>query len=86
MFYPNILRLLAHQHAIPLERAYKLRDRAARIRQRPSIRKPLFLNSFQKTQPRAGGNHAGLLTSLMGPFVVRRDQPGSRAYLKPHLA
>ena len=29
MFYPNILRLLAHQHAVPLERAYKLWDEAA---------------------------------------------------------
>ena len=29
MFYPNILRLLAHQHAVPLERAYKLWDQAA---------------------------------------------------------
>ena len=29
MSYPNILRLLAHQHAISLERAYKLWDRAA---------------------------------------------------------
>jgi hypothetical protein len=29
MFYPNILRLLAHQRGIPLERAYKLWDRAA---------------------------------------------------------
>ena len=36
------------------------------------------------TAPR-GGIHAGLLTSLMGPFMVRRDQPGSRAYLKLHL-
>ena len=29
MFYPKILRLLAHQHALPLERAYELWDRAA---------------------------------------------------------
>ncbi len=29
MFYPNILRLLAHRHAVPLERAYKLWDQAA---------------------------------------------------------
>jgi hypothetical protein len=29
MFYPNILRLLAHQHAIPLERAHKLWNQAA---------------------------------------------------------
>ena len=29
MLYPNILRLLAHQHAVPLERAHKLWDRAA---------------------------------------------------------
>jgi len=29
MSYPSILRLLAHQHGIPLERAYKLWDRAA---------------------------------------------------------
>ena len=29
MFYPNILRLLTHQHAVPLERAYTLWDQAA---------------------------------------------------------
>jgi hypothetical protein len=29
MFYPNILRLLARQHAVPLEHAHKLWDQAA---------------------------------------------------------
>ena len=29
MFYPNILRLLAHQHALPLEHAHQLWDQAA---------------------------------------------------------
>ena len=29
MFYPNILRLLAQQHALPLEHAHKLWDQAA---------------------------------------------------------
>jgi hypothetical protein len=29
MSYPNILRLLAHQHAVPLEHARKLWDEAA---------------------------------------------------------
>ena len=29
MFYPSVLRLLAHQHAVPLERAYELWDQAA---------------------------------------------------------
>jgi len=29
MFYPNILQLLAHQHALPLEHAHKLWDEAA---------------------------------------------------------
>ncbi len=29
MFYPNILRLLAHQHAISLELAYELWDQVA---------------------------------------------------------
>lgn len=29
MLYPNILRLLAHQHAVPLERAHWLWDQAA---------------------------------------------------------
>jgi len=29
MFYPNILRLLAYQNAVPLERAHKLWDQAA---------------------------------------------------------
>ncbi len=29
MFYPSILHLLAHQHAVSLERAHQLWDRAA---------------------------------------------------------
>jgi hypothetical protein len=29
MFYPSVLRLLAHQHAVSLERAYRLWDQAA---------------------------------------------------------
>lgn len=28
MFYPNVLRLLAHQHAVPLERVHRLWDQA----------------------------------------------------------